>query len=144
MQSIMGRAWASGGMWHGWVTTAYVHMKLQQQCMYTWNYNAVVCMYTNNYKPNSAAAEISAEGVGQAWCYFSQRLLFSFQDFNWDFSNKCTRLVANLSVLVQGETSLWIVCPRGIQSVEHLPQGLHLCGVLVTGSLLESDSHTKV
>ena len=29
MQSIMGRAWASSGMWHGWVTTVYVHIKLQ-------------------------------------------------------------------------------------------------------------------
>ena len=29
MQSIMGRAWASGGMWHGSVTTVYVHIKLQ-------------------------------------------------------------------------------------------------------------------
>ena len=25
MQSIMGRAWASSGMWHGWVTTVYVN-----------------------------------------------------------------------------------------------------------------------
>ena len=25
----MWRAWASGGMWHGWLTTLYVHTKLQ-------------------------------------------------------------------------------------------------------------------
>ena len=35
-------------------------------------------------------------------------------------------------------------CRRGVQSVEHLPQGFHLCGVLVTESLVESDSQTKV
>ena len=28
-QSIMGRAWASGGMSYAWVTTVYVHIKLQ-------------------------------------------------------------------------------------------------------------------
>ena len=107
----------------------------------------------NQNKINSAAAEISAEGVrfkliyvGQAWfhlwkCTFHKDFCSVFK-ISTEISTTC--VVASPTVLVQGETSLWIVCPRGVQSVEHLPQGLHLCGVLVTGSLVESDSHTKV
>ena len=36
-----------------------------------------------------------------------------------------------------------VVLVPGCKSVECLPQRMHLCGVLVPGSVMEPDSHTK-
>ena len=51
---------------------------------------------------------------------------FSFQDFTEISAEICTKLVRKCLF-------------QGCQSVECLPQRIHLCGVLVSGSVMEPD-----